>query len=84
MRISESRVQCSQCEYSTHWEKCAFMYLIDLQMIYDFITEPTICWQYVLDVLSSFNYVEISIMFMKWCMNESVIWRVWLPAVVGI
>jgi hypothetical protein len=28
-------------------------------MIYDFTTEPTICWQYVLDVLSNFNYVEI-------------------------
>jgi hypothetical protein len=51
------------------------MYLIDLQMIYDFITEQTICWQYVLDVLSSLNYVEISIMFMRndvWL--ESVIW----------
>jgi len=44
--------------------KCTFMYLIDLQMIYDFITEPTICWQYVLNVLSSFNY-EVSMMFMR-------------------
>jgi len=55
--------------------KCTFIYLINLQMIYDFITEPTICWQYVLDVLSSFNYVEVSMMFMRndvWL--ESVIW----------
>jgi len=35
------------------------MYLTDLQMIYHFITEPTICSQYFLGVLSNLNYVEI-------------------------
>jgi hypothetical protein len=65
----EFRVVGSWWTSSLRWvfyslRKCTFMYLIDLQMIYDFITEPTICWQYVLNVLSSFNY-EVSMMFMR-------------------
>jgi hypothetical protein len=69
--------------------KCTFMYLIDLQMIYDFITEPTICWQYVLDVLSNFTYVEIYQLCLwndAWMKSVIwiMIWNVWLTAVVGI
>jgi hypothetical protein len=74
-------------EYSSHesnianvsillTEKLLFSYIIELQNIYVFYKfEPTVCWQYVLDVLSSFNYVEISMMFMRndvWL--KSVIW----------
>jgi hypothetical protein len=36
-------------------------------------SKPTVCWQYVLDVLSGFNSVEVSMMFMR---ND-----VWLKSV---
>jgi hypothetical protein len=57
-------------------EKLLFPYIIELQNIYVFYkSESTVCWQYVLVVLSSFNYVEVSMMFMRndvWL--KSVIW----------
>jgi hypothetical protein len=72
-------------EYSSHesnvtkvsillTEKLLFSYIIELQNVF-YKFEPTVCWQYVLDVLSSFNYVEVSMMFMRndvWL--KSVIW----------
>jgi hypothetical protein len=70
----ESWVLCSQGEYSTHWETTIFIYYRIAKYVF-YKSEPTICWQYVLDVLSSFNYVEVSMMFMRnnvWL--KSVIW----------
>jgi hypothetical protein len=76
-----SLLSAQPSEYSTHWENYYFYVFYGIAKLYDFITEPTICWQYVLDVLSSDDVDE---MMHEWKVWFELIERVLLPVGVEI